>query len=99
MSKIWVTNGIEIHRIDEHDLLYYINKGYKRGKKRDNDVIIPWNKGLTAEDPRVASYVTNKPKNYKKHNTAEKKNNRCTSCQMLIKADHKFCPYCGKKFS
>lgn len=98
MSKIWVTNGVELHRIDENDLSAYLNKGYKRGKKLDNKEYIPWNKGLTVEDKRVATYIKNRPKNYKKHTTAEKKSNQCSNCNTLVKLDDKFCPNCGKKF-
>lgn len=64
---IWVTNGKICKRIDESVFQDYQNKGFIRGKKLDSQVIVPWNKGLTAStDERVAKYVKNKPKTYTK---------------------------------
>ena len=65
---VWITNGTEVHRVRKDDLSIYIDKGYRLGKKRDGEVIIPWNKGLTVEDERVKKYVdSHKGIRYKKN--------------------------------
>ena len=63
---IWITNGKICKRIQESCLQEYLQLGFRRGKKLDNKTITAWNKGLTTDDSRVASYVHNKPKTYRK---------------------------------
>jgi hypothetical protein len=55
LNRVWVTNGQESHQIPRDSLDAYIQNGYTFGKKKQGDVIVPWNKGLRASnDPRVA---------------------------------------------
>lgn len=97
MKKIWITNGKEIHRINENEFEIYRDKGFRRGKKKNNSTYTAWNKGLTQEDARVLSYVQHKPKHYNKIK-AVKEDTKCSICKKEIKVEYDFCPYCGKKF-
>ena len=97
MRKIWVSNGYEIHRINECEFELYQIRGFSRGKKKVNSPQVAWNKGLTKEDNRVASYVEKKPEKYNKPK-AIKQNGNCSLCKGEIKMDYNYCPYCGKKF-
>lgn len=92
MSKVWVTDGKSVHRINEEDFSLYESQGFRRGKKRDNEVITAWNKGLTSADPRVKSYVDNKPKQYRKRSIHKE----CSSCGKTTSINHIYCPHCGK---
>ena len=61
-GKIWITNGELITRINPEELSLYEQKGYTRGKRLNNKHYVPWNKGLTREDPRVNKYIENRKK-------------------------------------
>lgn len=57
--KIWVTNGDKSVKILPDELQKYQKEGYQRGRTVTKP---PWNKGLTKDDPRVASYINNRKK-------------------------------------
>lgn len=59
-GKIWVTDGRNPTRICPDQLQEYTLKGFVRGKKVNGKQQIPWNKGLTKEDPRVQKYIDNR---------------------------------------
>ena len=55
LNRVWVTNGKNSHQIPVDLLNFYLENGYKRGKKKAGEVITAWNKGLKAtQDERVA---------------------------------------------
>ena len=58
-DKIWVTNGEKTYKIYPNQLDKYISEGYRRGRTLS---MIPWNKGLTKEDPRVSAYINSRKK-------------------------------------
>lgn len=67
-NYVWVTNGKEVHRIPKEKLNDYITLSYRLGKKRDGEIIVPWNKGLTVDDERVKKYTdSHVGKKYKKN--------------------------------
>lgn len=67
MSTVWITNGEIVKRVSADELPAYELKGFVRGKKRNGETIVAWNKGKTREtDSRVASYLTTRPSRYKK---------------------------------
>ena len=59
-GTIWVTDGKNLTRIFPEQLQEYILRGFVRGKKIEGKQQIPWNKGLTKEDPRVQKYIDNR---------------------------------------
>lgn len=59
-GKIWITDGKNLTRICPEQLQEYTLKGFVRGKKVNGKQQIPWNKGLTKEDPRVQKYIDNR---------------------------------------
>lgn len=61
-GKIWITNGENITRIFPEEFEKYEQQGYTKGKKLTGVKQIPWNKGLTKEDPRVKKYIDNRKK-------------------------------------
>lgn len=61
-GKIWITNGEQLTRIFPEELDTYTKRGFVRGKKLNKKEYVPWNKGLTKEDPRVQQYIQNRRK-------------------------------------
>lgn len=54
-GKIYVTNGVEVHSIQESELDSYVERGFRRGRLKTGETRVAWNKGLKAtDDPRVA---------------------------------------------
>lgn len=54
-GKIYVTNGVEVHSIQESELDSYVKRGFRRGRLKTGENRLAWNKGLKATDgPRVA---------------------------------------------
>ena len=67
-NYVWITNGKDVHRIPKDRLDSYIESGYRLGKKKDGEIIIPWNKGLTVADDRVRKYTdSHKGRKYRKN--------------------------------
>ena len=62
-GTVWVTNGNIRTRVKKEELNIYLNNGFHLGKKLSNEVITPWNKGLTKDtDYRVKKYIEHRKK-------------------------------------
>ena len=59
-DTMWISNGKIIKKIYKHELDTYLEQGYIPGRKLEGHVQIPWNKGLTKDDPRVAKNLNNR---------------------------------------
>jgi hypothetical protein len=62
LNRVWVTNGHESHQISRDALDEYLQNGYVFGKKKQGEVIVPWNKGLKAVDDTRVAKMRRRPK-------------------------------------
>ena len=57
--RMWVNNGSISRRIPESEFAQFSEQGYIKGQLR-NPNCVPWNKGLTMNDPRVRKNIENR---------------------------------------